>query len=298
MILETAFFTLVLAQGLAAATPATVDPKAGDTYGRQIAALRAINHNFVEAFREPSPAFMADLTDDDFLLIGTRGDWLDRSAHLDRMSEQSSLTGVSYDGVSIRRFGDIALVHGLFEGVDRSGATAQVRYTDVYRHDGAAWRLISAQNTPIQTGVPRETIRGVAPASQPWNGNDPEGDDIAVLTELNENYVEAFRNSDVAWYDAHLAPDFVVIQPDGSLLDRAAALEAFARPLFKTRMRSFPVDQVRIRRFGNVALIHAQNAYELLDGRKGISRYTDIWVKHEGRWRCVAAHLTTHKTPA
>lgn len=298
MIIASLFFGVLLAQGGSPDSHAPPVPLAGDVRQRQIAELRAINHRFIDSFRKPSPDFMSALTDHDFLLVGTRGDWLDRTAHLERMSAHSGLTGVSYDGVAIRRFGDVALIHGLFEGLDASGASMRVRYTDAYRHDGATWRLISAQNTPIQTGVPHEMIRGVAPATQPWIGNDPQGDDLAVLTELNENYVDAFRNSDVAWYDAHLAPDFIVIQPDGSLLDRAAALEAFARPVFKTRMRSFPVDQVRIRRFGDVALIHAQNAYELLDGRKGISRYTDIWVKHEGRWRCVAAHLTTHKPPA
>ena len=63
-------------------------------------------------------------------------------------------------------------------------------------------------------------------------------------------------------------------------------------------MKSFPVDKVSIRRFDDVALIHAENAYELKDGRKGVSRYTDIWQKQNGRWRCVAAHITVHKAPA
>ena len=49
-------------------------------------------------------------------------------------------------------------------------------------------------------------------------------------------------------------------------------------------MKSFPVDNVNIRRFDDVALIHAENAYELKDGRKGVSRYTDIWHKQNGRW--------------
>jgi hypothetical protein len=65
-----------------------------------------------------------------------------------------------------------------------------------------------------------------------------------------------------------------------------------------TRFQSFPVDKVRIQRFYDVALIHAENAYELKDGRKGIDRYTDIWHKSEGRRQCIAAHITTHKAPS
>jgi len=63
-------------------------------------------------------------------------------------------------------------------------------------------------------------------------------------------------------------------------------------------MRSFPVAQVRVRQFGDVALIHASNDYLLKDGRSGESRYTDIWHRQGGRWRCVAAHITVHRAPA
>jgi ketosteroid isomerase-like protein len=54
---------------------------------------------------------------------------------------------------------------------------------------------------------------------------------------------------------------------------------------------------VSVRRFHDVALVHAENAYELKDGRKGVSRYTDIWQKRDGRWRCIAAHISI-RTPA
>ena len=50
--------------------------------------------------------------------------------------------------------------------------------------------------------------------------------------------------------------------------------------------------------FGDIALIHAENAYERKDRRRGVNRYTDIWRKQaDGRWLCIAAHITTHKAP-
>jgi hypothetical protein len=50
--------------------------------------------------------------------------------------------------------------------------------------------------------------------------------------------------------------------------------------------------------FDGVVLVHAENAYQLKNGRKGVSRYTDIWILRSGRWLCTAAHITVHKTPA
>jgi ketosteroid isomerase-like protein len=131
-----------------------------------------------------------------------------------------------------------------------------------------------------------------------WTGRDPRGDDRSVLAALNESYVAAFRDADVAWYDAHLAADYVMVAGDGSLLDRPATLARFAQSTFTTAMRSFPVGHVKVRRFHDVALIHAENDYELKDGRRGVSRYTDIWLKRDGRWLCIAAHITVHKAPA
>lgn len=31
------------------------------------------------------------------------------------------------------------------------------------------------------------------------------------------------------------------------------------------------------------------------DGRVGVNRYTDIWRKRDGKWQCIAAHITVHK---
>lgn len=55
------------------------------------------------------------------------------------------------------------------------------------------------------------------------------------------------------------------------------------------------MDNVRIRIFDDVAIIHAENAYELKDGRKGINRYTDIWRKQDGTWKFISAHINTFK---
>jgi ketosteroid isomerase-like protein len=262
------------------------------------AQLRAINHRFVNAFFKEDGDFMEALTDQDFLLTSNGGDWFDRAEHIKQMRSPSHLEGVSYRDVEVRLFGEVALVHGVFQAIVPGGAVRRVRYTDVYVWRGSAWRLVSAQNTPIKDGVPLEVRKGVTPEHAPWTGQDPTGDDADVLRKINESYVDAFRRSDIAWYDAHLAADYRVFSGDGSYNDRAMALANFAQPTFQTHMKSFPVDKVQIRRFGDIALIHAENAYELKDGRTGVSRYTDIWQKKDGRWQCILAHINVHKAPA
>lgn len=266
------------------------------------AQLRAINHRFVSATVDTSGDLMERLTHEDFVLTESDGSWHDRAEFVARVRRQVPRPDAAQVGTQVRLFGNLALVHGVFlsAGAGNDGAgPARVRYTDVYDWNATGWQLVSVQNTPLADESVAVALRqGSAPQHEPWAGRDPEGDDTHVLRALNESYVAAFRDADVAWYDAHLSPDYVMVAGDGSLLDRAATLTRFAQPTFATSMRSFPVGRVSVRRFEDVALIHAENDYVLKDGRRGVSRYTDIWHQREGRWLCVAAHITVHKAPS
>lgn len=257
------------------------------------AQIRALNHRFVSAFTRPDQDFIANLTSNDFLMIGSNGDWIDRTKHIALMSLSPATDSVSYDELSVRLFQNSAIVHGVFEGNASERSPLRVRYTDVYAWTGVAWQLVAAQNTRIRDGVSKSLSVGPPTSSARWHGTDPVGNEDDVLRELNENYVRAFRECDVAWYSAHLSADYVVTSSDGSFGDRSTALANFATPVFATHMIDFPVSDVRIRRFGDIAIINAENAYELKNGRRGVSRYTDIWHKQsDGVWKCISAHIT------
>lgn len=284
----------VLSMGIAAAVSASPVPPP------ELAAaqLRAINHRFVEASIHPDNAYMDTLAGDDFLALTTSGAWHGRSEFLAGMREPSHYDGASYSDVDVRLHGAVAIVQGVFEAQRAGSPPARVRYTDVYVWGGEAWRLVGGANSRLKDATPARMQTGSVPDFAPWQGKDPQGDDESVLRALNANYVNAFRESDVAWYDAHLAPDYNVVYGDGSFHDRAGALADFAKPVFAEQLEAFPVDNVRIRRFGDIALVSAENAYVRKDGRKGENRYTDIWLKQDGRWRCIQAHITVHKAPA
>lgn len=274
---------------VATAAVATASPASAPSPAEADMQLRPIDSRIVDACIAQSLAQCEALVDRDFLFTDIDGAWRQRDAFLAR----PRLADIARGAVQVRLFGEVAVLHGTFQGGDM-----HVRYTHVYAWRGGQWRLVNAQHTPVKVGADSSDDVATAPIiARPWQGVDPEGDDIAVLTMLNAQYVQAFRDADVAWYDAHLAPDYQVVFGDGSIHGRAAALADFAKPYFADGIAAFPLDQVRVRRFGDAALIHAENAYTLKDGRKGVNRYTDIWVKRAGRWWCVAAHITVHAPP-
>lgn len=117
-------------------------------------------------------------------------------------------------------------------------------------------------------------------------------DTVALLLDLNRNYVRSAQESDVAWYQNNLAEDYVCSYRDGSIIDKAAFLERIRPPASEKNMSA---DDVQVRFAGELALIHAAFKYQSQEGRWGTGRYTDIYAERatpQGqRWLCVSAHF-------
>ena len=112
--------------------------------------------------------------------------------------------------------------------------------------------------------------------------------DIQQLARLNEGYVSAAQNADVAWYREHLADDYLCSTVDGAISDKEAFLQRIARGATGS---GYAAVEPRIRIIGDVALIHCGFRYTRPDGSTGSGRYTDIWALRGGRWLCVSAHF-------
>ena len=113
--------------------------------------------------------------------------------------------------------------------------------------------------------------------------------EVDTLLELNRNYIRAVRESDVRWFEANLAEDFLNSNPDGTLVDRATFLKQIAPPCPLQNLRA---EDVRIRVLGDVAIIHARTTYGNAGGQAGAGRYTDVWQRRQNRWLCVSANVT------
>jgi ketosteroid isomerase-like protein len=113
--------------------------------------------------------------------------------------------------------------------------------------------------------------------------------DVDALSALNRDYIASVQQGDVGRFAELLAEDFLCSNPDGALLDRAQFLQQTARPV---TIRGLVAEDVLIRLFGDVALIHARTRYRTAEGDERQGRYTDVWARHDGRWRAVAAHVT------
>jgi ketosteroid isomerase-like protein len=114
-------------------------------------------------------------------------------------------------------------------------------------------------------------------------------DDRAILEQLNRDYIASVQNSDVRRFDEILYEEFYCSNPDGSLVDRGEFLLQTARPV---TISGLEASDVKIRLFGDVAIIHGRTTYKAADGEAKAGRYTDVWARRNGEWRAVSAHVT------
>jgi ketosteroid isomerase-like protein len=113
-------------------------------------------------------------------------------------------------------------------------------------------------------------------------------DDLSVLVQLNQDYIDAVRTSNVPRFDEILGDDFLCTLADGTLVDRRAFLAQAGQP---TTARNLEAHDVRVRLFGDAAVVHAATTFTHPDGRPGRGRYTDVWARRDGRWVAVAAQF-------
>jgi hypothetical protein len=113
--------------------------------------------------------------------------------------------------------------------------------------------------------------------------------DEQILERLNWEYVNAFMKADVEWYRENLADEFVVIESDGSVFTK----EQFLRNTLKgPDVADYKLHEVDIRVYGTAALVRATGVWTRADGSMGMSRYTDVYVRDNGRWKTVSAQIT------
>jgi ketosteroid isomerase-like protein len=129
------------------------------------------------------------------------------------------------------------------------------------------------------------TIIAQAPA-QPKSGSVEQ-----ELMKLEKEWGDAVVKHDWAFLDQILADDYTWTGPDGKVWSKAQTLASLKSG--EDVVSSLVTDDVMVRVYGDTAVVTGRTTVKEQYKGKDISgqyRWTDMWVKHAGRWRCVADH--------
>ena len=114
------------------------------------------------------------------------------------------------------------------------------------------------------------------------NDTSQSTEDLAILEQLNRDYVHSDQFNNVKRFSEFLAQDFIVQTP-GLTRNRDEFLDYIAKP---RPFEDLAVHAVNIRVLSDVALIRARATYTTLaDGVDQEALYTDTYQKREGTGR-------------
>jgi len=113
------------------------------------------------------------------------------------------------------------------------------------------------------------------------------------LRRLNEEAAQMQVRNDVATARRLLADDYLFLQADGQVSNKAQNIAVIQDPMFVCE--SFVTKDVQIRQYGEVAVITGRAMMRATyKGREvgGDFLYTDVWVKRQGHWQTVVSQAT------
>jgi ketosteroid isomerase-like protein len=113
------------------------------------------------------------------------------------------------------------------------------------------------------------------------------------LLNLEKEFTQAIVKNDAEAIGQFLADDWVIIDPDGGMIDKSRFLTVIkSGTLTHESMES---DDVVVRIYGDSAVVTALTTSKGKFMKQDFTtreRATDVFVKQNGRWQCVLSQLT------
>jgi len=109
------------------------------------------------------------------------------------------------------------------------------------------------------------------------------------LIKLENDWNDAQVKRDVAALGRILADDLTIIDPEGTIVTKAQALANLKSG--EDAFTSAVADEMKVRVYGDAAVVLGRNTVKEQYKGKDLSgpyRFTDTWIKKDGRWQCVA----------
>ena len=113
------------------------------------------------------------------------------------------------------------------------------------------------------------------------------------LLKLEKAFGEAIVKNDVEGVERIVTDDWIIIDPNGEIVDRARFFEVIkSGALTHDIMES---EDLRVRVYGDSAVVTAITSTKGKFMGQEFStreRATDVFIKRDRRWQCVLTHLT------
>lgn len=165
----------------------------------------------------------------------------------------------------------------------------------VAKRIGPEWKILAVH---AAVSPPAMAQPAVEAASMTGTSGRDSADEEAILA-LEREWLDAIEKADVAKLDRILGDDFIEVGPAGAYQDKATSLAETQKG--DMVFESISLEDAKTRVFGNAALLvgtgKVKASYKGEDV-SGTYRWTDAFVKRNGRWVAVSGHVNRVMEPA
>lgn len=128
----------------------------------------------------------------------------------------------------------------------------------------------------------------------------PQENAVESVQKLERAWLDAYEQHDQKAMEAIVADDFTITFPDGSMQTKPQIMSSIKSPRRPGGpSMKFRTEKVEPRSYGDVVILVGFVITEYQrDGQAASEtrqRYTDTYVKRNGRWQVVASHLSNIK---
>ena len=107
------------------------------------------------------------------------------------------------------------------------------------------------------------------------------------IVESERQWAESVATGDPSTVERILADDFLGIDPNGTLYDKAKMIaDTRNAPQYFVSNR---LNEVKVRFYDDTAIAQGDESWERRSGERGRFVWTDTWIRRNGRWQIVAA---------
>jgi ketosteroid isomerase-like protein len=113
------------------------------------------------------------------------------------------------------------------------------------------------------------------------------------ILKLEKEFADSIVKNDPEAIGRFVTDDWIIINADGGIIDRKRFLEVIKSGTLTHEMMES--DDIRVRVYGDSAVVSALTRSKgKFMGREFTTheRSTDVFVRRDGRWRCVLTQLT------
>ena len=113
------------------------------------------------------------------------------------------------------------------------------------------------------------------------------------LTKVENDWSTAWVKSDVKFLEQLYATEYHAIGSDGTVYNKVDGIKDDTSPEYMEK--SFILSDLKVHVYGETAVVTGRNNVKFKKGGKAEqidSRFTDVFVKRDGKWQCVATQGT------